>query len=209
MGRTGHMSGSPEYVIVTSLAAIPGLLAETRAPQWYEIATGILAIPATVIGLVYSFILIKKTRLEARKTELEIREKESQLQQLAIVQPEVVHELLGPATANRLALYLILRFVLLYLILAAWGLIDDVYNVVFTGIIAGAQSMWHLTLEGWIVVPIVVLQKLPKVGYWIVFFALAWPLFKDVNATLGLDLRRLFRIGPSGKNYPSDQERDG
>ncbi len=27
------------------------------------------------------------------------------------------------------------------------------------------------------------------VGYWILFIALGWPLFKDVNAILGIDLK--------------------
>ena len=57
--------------------------------------------------------------------------------------------------------------------------------------------------SSWIVVPLVVLQQLPKVGFWIVFFALAWPLFKDINATLGLDLRSLFQVFSRGKEKPS------
>jgi hypothetical protein len=51
----------------------------TKVPTWYEQASGILAIPITIIGAAYSYVLIKKTRLEVRKTELEIREKEKQL----------------------------------------------------------------------------------------------------------------------------------
>ena len=43
------------------------------APHWYEQATGILAIPAAVIGCAYSYLLIKKTQLESRKLELEIK----------------------------------------------------------------------------------------------------------------------------------------
>jgi hypothetical protein len=47
---------------------------------WYQIAAGVLAIPATILGIAYSYLLIGKTRLEARKTELEIQEKERQLE---------------------------------------------------------------------------------------------------------------------------------
>ena len=61
--------------------------AESKAPQWYEITTGILAIPAAIIGLAYSFILIRKTRHEVKKTELEILEKQKQFRQALKAQP--------------------------------------------------------------------------------------------------------------------------
>jgi hypothetical protein len=47
---------------------------------WWQVVTGILAIPAALLGLFYSYFLIRKTRLEARKLELDIREKERDLQ---------------------------------------------------------------------------------------------------------------------------------
>src|SRR5579872_33359 len=47
-----------------------------RPPEWYEVVTGIMAIPLTLVGGVYSWALIRKTNLEARRTELEIQEKE-------------------------------------------------------------------------------------------------------------------------------------
>lgn len=48
-------------------------------PQWWEVIVGILAIPATAIGLIYSWILIQKTTLEAQKIKLEILEIENKL----------------------------------------------------------------------------------------------------------------------------------
>lgn len=178
--------------------------AESKAPQWYEITTGILAIPAAIIGLAYSFILIRKTRLEAKKTELEILEKQKQLRQALEAQPVEVQNLIVPAAENRVGLYLVLRFVLLYLILHAWGLIEDIYDLVFTGLVAGAQSAWNLELSGWVVVPLVAIQKLPKAAYWLVFFALAWPLFKDINLLLGLNLRELFHLSWKRKKESSN-----
>ena len=175
------------------LVPVTGFAAESKTTQWYEIATGVLAIPAAIIGLAYSFILIKKTRFEAKKTELEILEKQKQLWQALEAQPVDVQNLMVPATENRIGLYLVLRFVLLYLTLHAWGFIEDVYDLLFMGMVTGAQSAWNFKPGGWVYV-IVAIEKLPKAAYWLVFFALAWPLFKDINSLLGLDLRALFRL---------------
>jgi hypothetical protein len=186
------------------LAPVTAFAADSKTPQWYEITTGVLAIPAAIIGLAYSFILIKKTRLEAKKTELEILEKQKQLREVLEAQPAEIQNLIVPTAENRIGLYLVLRFVLLYLILHAWGLIEDIYDLIFTGIIAGAQSALNLELTGWVVVPLVAIQKLPKVAYWLVFFALSWPLFKDINSLLGLDLRELFRLSWKRTNGSSN-----
>ena len=94
---------------------------EPKIPHWYEVITGIIAIPAALIGLAYS--LIKKTRLESRKTELEILEKERQLSQVAptVSRATLSDFISAPAGGNRLILLLLLRFVILYLVLTAWG----------------------------------------------------------------------------------------
>ena len=44
-------------------------------PQWWQVWQGILAIPAVVVGLVYSWLLIQKCRLEISKLKTEIAEK--------------------------------------------------------------------------------------------------------------------------------------
>jgi hypothetical protein len=50
------------------------------ATPWWQLITGILAIPAALLGLVYTYRLYQKTHLEMRRLELEIIEKERQLQ---------------------------------------------------------------------------------------------------------------------------------
>ena len=184
------------------LAATTGFAAEPRAPQWYEIATGIIAIPAALIGLAYSYLLIKKTRLEARKTELEILEKERQLAQITASPVADAARIAAPAGESRLALLLLLRFVVLWLIASGWGLVEDAFNLLFTGAIVGAQQLWGLSLSGWVVIPLVAIQKLPKVAYWIVFIALAWPLFRDANAALGINIKDFLRVSLRRRRTP-------
>ena len=198
---------SPEQCAVIALwrlAATPGLAAESRTPQWYEIATGIIAIPAALIGLAYSYLLIKKTRLEARKTELEILEKERQLAQITAVSEGA--RVAAPASEGRIALLLLLRFVVLWLIASGWGLVEDAFNLLFTGAIVGAQQLCGLILSGWTDVPLVAIQKIPKLAYWIVFIALAWPLFKDANAALGINIKDFLKVSLRKRRHESLQQ---
>lgn len=61
-------------------------MGQSSPPQWWEIIVGILSIPATIFGLIYSYYLVQratlekqKITLENRKLELEILEKEKKL----------------------------------------------------------------------------------------------------------------------------------
>jgi hypothetical protein len=196
-----------EHLVVAAaalvLASVPAIAAEPKPPQWYDVITGVLAIPAALIGLAYSYLLIKKTRLEARKTELdsrktelEILEKEHELAQFG-PEPRIVPSVSAaavPAHENRLFLLLLLRFVVLSLILSAWGVIEDTFSILFAGIVIGVQQLFSVNPSGWSVIPFVILQKLPKIAYWLVFFSLAWPLFKDTNSALGINVKSFLKV---------------
>ena len=56
-------------------------------PQWWQVWQGILAIPALAFGLVYSWLLIQKCRLEISKLRMEIAEKSKAAQEPDIVKP--------------------------------------------------------------------------------------------------------------------------
>src|SRR5579864_3199307 len=49
---------------------------KSEPPQWYEVVTGVIAIPAGLLGLVYAHAVYQKTKRESRKLDLEIAEKE-------------------------------------------------------------------------------------------------------------------------------------
>ncbi len=140
---------SPLAVVL--VAAVPGLAlaAEEGAKQqqWWDVVGGILAIPAAILGLTYSYILIRKTRLEARKTELEIVEKEKALQKIAQDQPETARQIIAPIVEGRQTQYLILRFVLLYVVLQLWGLITSAFGIILGGAVLGVQQLKPLEFE--------------------------------------------------------------
>jgi hypothetical protein len=88
--------------------------------------------------------------------------------------------------------FLILRFIILYLFGKLWGLAEDaigsvilaggyfVLNVLGWGKRFGNLDQNHLAMGAYVA------SRIPEVFYWIISFALAWPLLKDVNRALGL-----------------------
>ena len=163
--------------------------------------TGILAIPAAVIGLVYSWVLIKKTRLEAAKLTAEL-EVEKQHQTASFESSAATPTVSPPATSSLSALargtipYLLLRYVLLELVLALWGYVTSLYSFMFgLGAAYGFEkfSSGHSSSQLWIYAPMAILGLIPKIGDFLIFLSIGWPLFKDANAIIGIDLRSVFR----------------
>lgn len=198
-----NIANHTAFLEVLLQVPLPEAATDTESLPWYEIITGIIAIPAALIALPYAYLLIGKTRLESEKTELEkqktkleIIEKKHQLSQLGELNPEQSKaiKVITHNQDNRIALLLIVRFIVIYLLLSAWGLFEDGFNLIFTSAIIGVQQVFSLGLSGWSVIPIVIVQNIPKVVYWILFFALAWPLFKDANAFLGIDVKDFFKV---------------
>jgi hypothetical protein len=112
-----------------------------KQPEWYEKVTGVIAIPAAIIACAYSYLLIKKTRLESRKIELEI---EQQRHATATAPPEAVRssatavassETVEQALKNRLLLIVIIRFIL-------WRLVDACYGWIITPL----QWAWTIVM---------------------------------------------------------------
>src|SRR5260221_7123073 len=82
--------------------AVPAQL-PAHPPEWWEIVTGVLAIPAAILGLAYSYVLIQKTRYETPKLQaetekiaLEIREKRNRLSSAAIAEQNLLLEAVRP-----------------------------------------------------------------------------------------------------------------
>src|ERR1700726_4554496 len=97
------------YAPVAALLVLPSIAmaGDGASPPaaWWQIATGILAIPAAILGLVYSYFQIQKTRLETRKIALEVRqtEKESGLERI-----EPVGMAAGKHSGRLIVVYLLL-----------------------------------------------------------------------------------------------------
>lgn len=167
---------------------------EAKQPNWWEVATGIIAIPAAIIGLVYSVVLIKKTRVEARKTELEIQEKEAALGKIPPAEKTLAQVLISPLFEAKQIQLLLLRFVLLYVTLRLWGLAEEAFGLFVGGAFLGAQKLTSLSFDSdnlWVMIPLLLVSKLPKLGELVIILGIGVPLFRDVSTALGVDLRSI------------------
>jgi hypothetical protein len=167
--------------------------------QWWEIAAGILAIPAAVIGLLYTYRLTQKTRLETRKLQLEILEKEGTA---PLPRGDQLPQMYLTSTHSTLVLTLdfILRFIIYYLALTAWGIV--------AGLISGASRAASIVLSmptsfgstdasnsGAATTLRLLELGIPVIGRIAIFVLLGWPLLKDIARFAGLSPASLIRRG--------------
>jgi len=179
------------------LLLLQGAIAPPHVPQWYEQVSGILAIPVTMIGVAYSYVLIKKTRLEARKTELEINEK------LNALAKDAVTSTTAPVSPQSTPLFtfrtgtLLLRYVLLQLILSLSGIVRQPLSYLFKGIGYGSYFILDkLKPQGEL--PAYIGLGFVKIGdvadtvlYWTIFLLIGWPLFKDILVALDVSTKEM------------------
>jgi len=183
-------------ILISTPESLLAAVETPKQPQWWEVVGGILAIPAALVGIAYSYILIRKTRLEARKTELEILEKEKQLQ-LVAAQPGAVREIIAPIAETRYAQSMLLRFALLYVTLRLWDLVTSVFPFVMGGALLGLQQVKAISFDDnsfynkLIIIFYYVLSNVPKIVDWVIVLGIGWPLFRDLNALLGIDIKSI------------------
>lgn len=166
---------------------------ESKSPQWYEIAGGIIAIPAAIIGIFYSIELIKKTRLESQKAELEINEKRQRLKdQFHEASPES-KLLIDPIIKGNQIQLIILRFILLYITIQFWDLAAELFGLLNSGILYGIQSVNYdlISDSTFQLIYYFTISKLPSIAKWIIIIGLGLPLFKDISRILKVDLKKI------------------
>jgi hypothetical protein len=126
--------------------------APTALP-WYQVAAGIIAVPAAVIGLPYTWILLRKARLESKKVELEILEKTMQLGGDAAIAAQMRLPETLPANLYLMG-SLLLRYILYVLVLEISGILQTPLNwlllamnsVLMANNAAGAKAFPRVTL---------------------------------------------------------------
>jgi len=182
------------YSTTNMLMALLQTAAGSGPMPWWQIATGILAVPAAIIGLKYSYQLTQKTRLEITKTELEIEEKRKVLGTLTHARAPI--EATSADQRSKITDFLILRFVILYLFSKLWGLAEDAITSVIFGagfltlkVMGWEERLGNLEHNNVALFGTYVVSKIPEILYWVFTFALTWPLFKDVNRALGMRMR--------------------
>ncbi len=195
---------------------------EPKQLHWFEIVTGVLGIPAALIGLAYSYVLIRKTRLEAVKAELEIEEKRRSLAEpgapadqpatTAGAQPSFrIHAEAGARQVVNLSFdpqdraiqLVILRFILLYLLLQGWRLLATTIRVGVGGGFLGLAKLfgWSTSIDfdklsWWQQALAYGVVSFEDVIYWALFLLLGIPLIRDLNRILGITMKNFWKKEP-------------
>jgi hypothetical protein len=155
---------------------------------WWQVTTGIIAIPAAVVGLIYTYRLSTKTRLESRKLQLEILEKEGkspQLQAGVIKQEDLATSRQAIAASTQ---DFIIRFIIFYLTLVGWDLIRGVMLPFQNASIAWLIDTYHInTSNNWFAILwLSFITQVGDFGKWFVYVLFGWPLFSDIAKSFGL-----------------------
>lgn len=170
------------------------LLAETgdgadSGIPWPTVLTAILSVPVTVLGVIGSVWLAKKTRLESRKLELEIREKEIALGDIPNTSSEkrFARLVAEPLFEGRRVQEIILRSILLLLILQAW----QIGTLVLTNLVPrGVYYTFTPQPSEWLLIPLYLLvlavKLAPTVGYYVVLIGMGFSIVLDILAHLNI-----------------------
>jgi len=189
-------------LLLTSGDAIAQEVAAHVSDPWYKVVVGIIAIPGAAIGLLVSWNMMQKARLETKKLEIEIAEKQQAISRESSP-AEKLELIASPLGESRRALLIIIRFVLLDVTLRLWNFVPSLVSFIgqavaagfFLTFGAGAFKQSSLILIG--AAPEAI-NALLAVVYWLIVFGFGWPLFKDTCAFLNIPVKSLFdlpRIG--------------
>jgi predicted histidine transporter YuiF (NhaC family) len=160
---------------VISLAA--ALAADTSNQfQWVQIATGIIGIPAGILGLYATWVVANKTRLETRNIPSGAKKKKKKRDPAAAKASngpantaEIVAE---PILHTERVQNIILRAILISLILVFWDLI----RVMLSDLLPGAGIF------------VLSFGDILSTIYWLIVIAMGWPLMIDALRLLRVDV---------------------
>jgi hypothetical protein len=167
----------------------------------YKIATGVIGIPAALLGLVTSYNILRKTTLESRKLEIEIQEKTRQSHPDAQEQTRVA--MVSRSDLHR-AVLLLIRFVILELTLRLWNVVPTVFGYATRAaasafMLANRDNLgnFRVTLAASLAPTVIHLAF--DVVYWVMVFGFGWPLLKDTCSYLGISVQSLLDLPYIGR----------
>jgi hypothetical protein len=176
-------------LIIIMLSSAAFAADESKATHWWDIATGVLAIPTALFGIVLAYATLTKTNLESKKIELELREKQATIANTpGIATPEsdkIAQSLINPLIDNNRVNYLILRFVVIYLILQFWEIFQKVFNLLVGGTFLSLQKVFGLSIEGLPTLIFFGLTQVVQFSWIILVLLLGLPLYRDISTHIG------------------------
>jgi hypothetical protein len=147
------------------------------AVEWYKTAAGIIAIPTSLIGVLYAWRLAEKTRAETQKTRLEVTKLERELNDPdePTITAAQVHAIASRSIASSETEGYLIRFIILYLVLSAWSAVQSVIDpLVSTFLGFGLLGLGSF---------VQIFENLIRLG---IFVLIGLPLLLDVAKRFGL-----------------------
>ncbi len=165
--------------------------------DWQKTISWALGLPVSIVAAVGSVQLWRKNPLEQRKLQLDILEKERALG-LAKDTSEagrVATIVAEPILETQRTQVLILRFVLLSVMLMAWGLVANLLGAALSGAqfgldraITGEASI--AAVSGYLAVALI--AAIPSVVRSLLIVLIGWPLLLDIADALRFELPQYF-----------------
>ncbi len=166
----------------------------TSPPELYEIVGGIIAIPIAMIGAAYTVSLIKKTRLESKKLELEILKTESEAKKVRESLDESQEIEAASHIKSTAFQFVVLKFIVLYLLLKSWELIENAFQFLAGGAYLGLTRLEIIDTENNIALGLFfIISNAPQAVYWVILIGLGLSIFRDANQILGFELKDFFK----------------
>ncbi len=159
-------------------------------PAWQSTLSWALGLPVLLAGALASVYVVPKARLQNKKTALEIEELELRLDKARGDPAQTAKIVAAPIADTRRAQDLILRFVFLYLLLQAWGLIADVLSPALSSAAFGLDRAAEGGSPFWILayLALALVASVPEVVRALLFVAIGWPILLDIARLVGIDL---------------------
>jgi hypothetical protein len=172
---------------------------------------GLLALFGLTLGGLKFRRATKERRSEEKPVDEQVKDILQDLQQQTQQSKQMVEAVVRPSIVGQANQRLILQFLVLYVILAIWYLISQVYSL----IIGGAYSifmqqdfgMGPLRTAATVIYHLAAL--LPAIGTAVILILIAWPLLQEALHALHTPLRSLFTLsGPATVANRDDGRRD-
>jgi hypothetical protein len=183
-----------DLVLAAAAADVP------KAPEWYEVLAGIIALPGAIVGIFGGVALYKKLNVEAEKTQLETRKLARELGEAPPDTQAAVEQFLQPLVQTRRIETLLLRFIFLYLALllfhALFDLIEAMVFGVAQGVSGGDLDLGHpvfLVLFGFV----------PNLGSVFITVLIGVPLLREIAKVLNVSLPLSRRKRRAATRHPA------
>lgn len=176
----------------------------SKAPEWYEVLAGIIALPSAIVAIFGGVALYKKLNVETELRRLETLKLARELGKAPPETQAAVEQFLQPLVQTRRIETLLLRFIFLYLALLLFHALFDLIEAMVFGV---AQGISGGDLDLSQPAFLVLFGFVPNLGSVLITVLVGLPLLREIAKVLNvsLPLSRRKRTAPP-RNQAGDPD---